>query len=152
MTKKQQELVEEKTHEQASSGLWFRMRTGRITASKFKNACHTDPECPSQSLILSICHPEIARFNTEATKWGCNHHEKTAMDAYCIYPKEKRVNFTVSDSGLFLSTEHPFLGAYPDYMESSLGNKQGISTIIFVLIAPKLCLLVRHIYFLSNVY
>ena len=43
VTKKQQELVEEKTREQASSRLWFRMRTGRITASKFKNACHTDP-------------------------------------------------------------------------------------------------------------
>ena len=38
VTKKQQELVEEKTREQASSRLWFRMRTGRITASKFKNA------------------------------------------------------------------------------------------------------------------
>lgn len=55
----------------------------------------------------------MARFNTEATKWGC-HHEKTARDAYCRYQKEKHVNFTVSDSGLFLSTEHPFLGASPD--------------------------------------
>lgn len=113
VTKKQQELVEEKTREQASSRLWFRMRTGRITASKFKNACHTDPACPSHSLIMSICHPEMARFNTEATKWGC-HHEKTARDAYCRYQKEKHVNFTVSDSGLFLSTEHPYLGASPD--------------------------------------
>ena len=105
--------MEEKTREQASSRLWFRMRTGRITASKFKNACHTDSARPSHSLIMSICHPEIARFNTEATKWGC-HHEKTARDANCRYQKEKHVNFTVSDSGLFLSTEHPFLGASPD--------------------------------------
>ena len=36
------------------------------------------------------------------------------MDVYCRYQKEKHVNFTVSDSGLFLSTEHPFLGASPD--------------------------------------
>ena len=49
VTKKQQELVEEKTCEQASSRLWFRMWTGRITASKFKNACHTDPACPSHT-------------------------------------------------------------------------------------------------------
>lgn len=105
--------MEEKTREQASSRLWFCMRTGRITASKFKNACHTDPACPSHSLIMSICHPEMAGFNTEATKWGC-HPEKTMRDAYCRYQKEKHVNFTVSDSGLFLSTEHPYLGASPD--------------------------------------
>ena len=35
-------------------------------------------------------------------------------DAYCRYQKEKHVNFTVSDPGLFLSTEHPYLRASPD--------------------------------------
>jgi len=92
VTKKQQELMEEKTREQASSR--FRMRAGQITASKFKNACHTDPTCPSHSLIMSICHPEISRFNTEATKWGC-HYEKRAKDAYYRYQKEMHVNFSV---------------------------------------------------------
>ena len=58
---------------QASSWLWFRMRTGRITASKFKKARHTDPAWPSHSLIMSISHPEMTRFKTEATKWGCHH-------------------------------------------------------------------------------
>lgn len=115
VTKKQQKLVQEKTRGQASSRLWFRMRTERITASKFKNinACHTDPAWPSHYLIMSICHPEMTRFNTEATKWGC-HHEQTAWDAYCRYQKEKHANFTVSDSTLFLSTEHPYRGASPD--------------------------------------
>jgi len=93
-TKKQQELVEEKIRGQANCRLWFRMRTGRITASKFKSACHTDPACPSHSLIMSICHPEMARFNTEATKWGC-HHEQTARDAYYRYQKERHKNFSV---------------------------------------------------------
>ena len=83
VTKKQQELVEEKTREQASSRLWFRMRTGRITASKLKNACHTDPACPSHSLIMSICHPEIARFNTE----GGEHGQMVGCDNDdCPYP------------------------------------------------------------------
>ena len=31
-----------------------------------------------------------------------------------IYQKAKHVNFTVSDSGLFLSTEHPYLKVSPD--------------------------------------
>lgn len=84
VTKKQQALVEERTRDQADSRLWFRMRTGRITASKFKNACHTDPSCPSHSLIMSICHTEMARFNTEATKWGCQH-EKVAKETYASF-------------------------------------------------------------------
>ena len=54
VSKKQQELVEERTRDQANSRLWFRMRTGRITASKFKSACHTDPACPSHSLIMNV--------------------------------------------------------------------------------------------------
>ena len=113
ITKKQQELVEEKTRDQANSRLWFRMRTGRITASKFKSAYHTDPSCPSHSLIMGICHPEMARFNTEATKWGCQH-ERAAREAYSCFQKERHKNFAVSDSGLFVSTKYPYLGASPD--------------------------------------
>ncbi|KAL9950729.1 hypothetical protein ACROYT_G043277 [Oculina patagonica] len=91
VSKKQQQLVEEKTRDQANSRLWFRMRTGQITASKFKSACQTDPSKPSHSLVMGICHPEMALFNTEATKWGCQH-ELTAREAYY----------------------HPYLGASPD--------------------------------------
>ena len=115
--KKQQALVEERTRGQANSRLWFRMTTGRITASRFYNACHTDPSCPSHSLIMGICHPEMARFNTEATKWGCQH-EQVAKEAYASYQKGKHKNFNMSDSGLFVSTDHPYLGASPDGLVS----------------------------------
>ena len=101
--KNQKALVEEKTRDQASSRLWFRMRTGRITASKFKAACRIDPTCPSQSLIMGICHPEMARSNTEATKWGCQH-EGTAREACCRYQKNRHADFVVTDPGLFIST------------------------------------------------
>ena len=113
--KNQQALVEEKTRDQANSRLWFRMRTGRITASKFKAACRTDPTCPSQSLIMGICHPEMAHFNTEATKWGCQH-EGTAREVCCRYQKNRHADFVVTDSGVFISTKHPYLGALPDGM------------------------------------
>ena len=37
---------------------WFAQRSGRITASKLKAACHTDPAFPSISLIKQkICYP-----------------------------------------------------------------------------------------------
>ena len=113
--KNQQALVEEKTRDQANSRLWFWIRTGRITASKFKAACHTDPTCPSQSLIMGIFHPEMARFNAEATKWGCQH-EGTAREACCRYQKNRHADFVVTDSGQFISTKHPYLGASPDGM------------------------------------
>ena len=54
--------VESQTRDQANSRIWFRLRAGRITASKFKAACHTDPTNPSLSLTLSICHPSPCGF------------------------------------------------------------------------------------------
>lgn len=117
ITKKQQVSVEERTRDQANSRLWFWLRTGRITASKFKSARHTDPACPSHSFIMSICHPEMPRFNTEATKWG-RYHEKAAREAYSCYQKQKHKHFFLSDSGLFVGTEEPYLGASPDGLVS----------------------------------
>lgn len=114
---KQQIAVEEQTRKQANSRLWFRMRTGRVTASKFKSACVTDPLKPSHSLIMSICHPELVKFSNEATKWGCNH-EETAKDAYFKLQKKRHQKLKVEESGFFISTEHGFLGATPDGLVS----------------------------------
>ena len=113
ITNQQKKIVEEKTRDQANSRLWFRMRTGRITASKFKSACRTNPALPSRSLIMSICHPELARFSTEAISWGCQH-ERTAKQCYSSFQNQKHKNFIISDSGLFISTDFPYLGASPD--------------------------------------
>ena len=93
--------------------VWFRMRTGRITASNFKRACHTDPANPSKSLIMSICYPEALRFSTVATRWGCRH-EHVALEMYTHMFGGEHEDFRVSKCGLFISTEYPFLGASPD--------------------------------------
>ena len=82
ITADQSQAVELCTRGQTNSRVWFRMRSGRITASKFKSACRTDPANPSTSLIMAICYPELSRFNTAATRWGCNH-EKEALKKYC---------------------------------------------------------------------
>lgn len=81
ITPEQVRLVELKTRTQAKSPLWFRMRTGRVTASKFKNACRTDPASPAISFVMSVCHPELTKFKTAATNWGCQH-EKIACAKY----------------------------------------------------------------------
>ena len=105
--------VESATRDQSKSKLWFKYRAGRITASKMKSACKTDPGLPSQSLIKTICYPEAFGFTTRATRWGCEH-EKTAIDYYGKACKEKHDDFELNKSGLFLNTDWPFIGASPD--------------------------------------
>ena len=77
ITKEQASNIEASTRDQAKSKTWFRYRAGRVTASKFKAAAHTDLSQPSQSLINSVCYPERYKFSSKATRWGCDH-EKTA--------------------------------------------------------------------------
>lgn len=57
VTAEQAKSVEKATREQANSKLWFRFGSERITASKMKSVCCTDPAMPAQSIIISICYP-----------------------------------------------------------------------------------------------
>lgn len=51
--------IEKSTHDQSNSKLWFNYRAGRVTAPRTKAVCKTDSALPSQSLIQSICYPEV---------------------------------------------------------------------------------------------
>ena len=117
VSQQQAKAVELSTKSQVRSRLWFSMRTGRITASRFKAASRTDPASPSVSLIMSVCHPELCRFKTAATCWGCAH-EKVARDKYVSMTSVAHNNFKIEESGLFLSTDYPFIGASPDGLVS----------------------------------
>ena len=83
VTEEQAKAVERATREQSNSKLWYRFRAGRITASKMKTACCTDPTMPAQSLIKNVCYPESYKFSSNATEWGCQH-EKFARDIFLI--------------------------------------------------------------------
>ena len=113
ISEQQVEAVELSTKSQSKSPLWVNMRTGRITASRFKAASHTSPASPSISLIMSICHPEISTFKTAATCWGCDH-EQVARDKYITLSSVSHQSFKVEESGFFISTEYSFVGASPD--------------------------------------
>lgn len=117
ITEEEARLLEEKTRDQSKSKDWFLYRAGRITASKFKAAARTDVSQPSLSLIRSICYPESHRFSSAATAWGCEH-ESVARDTYVAGCKGSHRNFSVKDSGLFVPTSHPYLGASPDDLVS----------------------------------
>lgn len=106
-------LVEKETRNQSQSKLWFKYRSGRITASKMKSVCHTDSTNPSQSLIKQICYPQSFVFHSKWTDWGCSH-EKLARNRYEHAMKTDHEDFSVSESGLVISSEWPFIGATPD--------------------------------------
>ena len=80
ISSKQAKAIEEATRNQSKSSLWFDMRAGRITVSKFHQACHTDPASPSIiSLIKDVCYG--SKFLSKATAWG-KTHEKHVLDRY----------------------------------------------------------------------
>ena len=55
---------------------------------------HTDPSNPSQSLIKSIVNPEVYKFSSKATAWGCKH-EKKAHNVYSKRMVENHHGFSV---------------------------------------------------------
>nr|XP_054755271.1 uncharacterized protein LOC129261235 [Lytechinus pictus] len=112
LTQSQADYVEQRTRKQAASKCWFQHRAGRITASKMKSACRTNPDQPSLSLIKSICYPG-KNFQTQATTYGCEHEEK-ARQAYIAEMQYTHENFSLHESGLVINPKYPHLGASPD--------------------------------------
>ena len=113
VTIEQSKCLEEATRAQAASKLWYRYRSGRITASKMKRVCRSNPDQPSQSLIRAICYPESQSFTSRATQWGCSH-EEIARKTYMDKMMDIHMNFQVSSSGFVINPLYPFIGASPD--------------------------------------
>ena len=128
VTPAQAQAVEEKTRSQCHSRLWHRMRSGRVTASRLKAVCCTDPAYPSTSLVMSIFHPELSQFRSAATTWGCKHESEARAKYETLYAPLHR-QFSVSDFGLFLNLDHPFIGASPDGLVSCLCCGDGIGEV-----------------------
>ena len=105
--------IEASTRKQSSSKEWFQQRAGRITASKFKSACATNPDKPSKSLIKGICYPDAHRFSNAATKWGIEK-EPVAREAFEFAVAADHLNLSVAECGLHVNGKLPFLGASPD--------------------------------------
>ena len=112
VTPVQQTHLEQITRGQASSKVWMKYRSGRITASRFYQAVHTDPHKPAISLIHAICYPESVKFKTAATEYGCEH-EKMAVNTYKL-KQIKHQEMKITPAGLVLFLEKACFGASPD--------------------------------------
>ena len=62
LTEEMSLAIEAATRSQAKCKLWYKYRSGRVTASRMKAVCSTAIENPSRSLIKSICYPDVCSF------------------------------------------------------------------------------------------
>ena len=102
--------------------------TGRVTASKLKSACSTNPAKPAKSLVKSLCYPEAHKFSAAATRWGCRNEGK-AREAYQKSIDQFDESLTKSDSGLNVDPRWPYLGTSPDGLVNCKCSGQGLCEI-----------------------
>ncbi len=113
VTREESQNLEQATVKQAECKQWHQFRTGRVTASRLKAVCKTSLTKPSLSLINQICYPQLTKFTSAATKWGCQH-EQDGRQMYESEMVQHHDNFNLRGSGLVISPAMPFLGASPD--------------------------------------
>lgn len=109
--------IEMETRKQSKCNEWFLYRTGRITASRAKAACHVKRLDSNISLVRALCYPRKNTFKSSATQWGCDH-EKEALKKYCSIMEGAHERFTLIQCGLFIHPLKPFLAASPDALVS----------------------------------
>ncbi|XP_019636874.1 PREDICTED: uncharacterized protein LOC109479362 [Branchiostoma belcheri] len=117
LTDKHIDMVEKDTRTQAKGPGFFRHRAGRIGASVSGTVFHSNLAQPPQSTLKSICYPHLYKVNTKATRHGCEQEER-AIDVYKEYMESNHVNLQIKKCGLFISKEHPYLHATPDFLVS----------------------------------
>lgn len=115
ISKEQITQVETDTITQAKGNNFFKHRAGRIGASQYKAACHSNPTVPSQSLIQSICYPELNKLFTKAVLHACKH-EGHAITAYQKKMEGKHTNFKIVKCGITINEEYPWLHATSDFL------------------------------------
>ena len=108
-------LIEKDTRKQSKGASFYHHRAGRIGASVSKLACHTNPAQPSQSLIKTICYPNLFKFSTAATEHGCKHEDQ-ATETFENFMRKKHIGYRTIKCGMFINKQFPWLHAAPDFL------------------------------------
>lgn len=101
--------LEESTRGQALNDTWLAQRCGRITSSRFGEVFKR--KSFTKTFIESFVH--LRNINTVATRWG-RENEKRAYQAYKLFAEQNHADFKISECGLFVQKETPYLAASPD--------------------------------------
>lgn len=119
LTTHEVEWVEQPTREQHKSDLWNWVRIGRVTASILKTVVRTSNEVPPPKMttLKVICHPYQVNIETPATSYG-RRNEPLARQYLSKMWNKNHQNSRISECGIFLSVDHPYLAASPDAIGS----------------------------------
>ena len=118
-----QKEIEETTRGQAQCAAWFLERRKRITASTCKGFVTARSQLRETRLIQKKLSGGFR--GNRATKWG-KEHETVAFEQYAEVQATAEAGFTVTLSGLIVSTEQPWLAASPDGIASSVSQGKGV--------------------------
>ncbi|XP_014674875.1 PREDICTED: uncharacterized protein LOC106814988 [Priapulus caudatus] len=105
--------LEKHTRSQAKSLIWHEHRSGRITASSAYTILHTDSDKPAPSVILRSTKPNPTEIRAAPLVYGRENEKRVFMMAGQFLGKTHS-NFELSQSGLMISEEKPWLSASAD--------------------------------------
>ncbi|CAH2092101.1 unnamed protein product [Euphydryas editha] len=99
--------IERSTVLQAESALWLELRRCILTASMFSKICKRRPNTDSAPLVKTLLY-SYNLDNVPSIKHGKENESKALAQL------SDQMNIDIKKCGLFISTEHFFLGATPD--------------------------------------
>ena len=121
VTPEKVKLLETMTAGQRHNPLWMDARQWRVTASNFGKVCnrHREPGY-YPPFLLKLLLGDYGTPVSAPLQWGIAH-EDIALQAYAA-----QVERQVDPCGIFISCDHPFLGASPDGIVFNDGNEMGL--------------------------
>ena len=104
--------IEEATRDQAGSYLWKKKRMKRITASKVGSITKIKKTTKRSNRVKEILYHTF--HGNEATRYGILMEDVARMD-YITYQREKKSStMSVTNCGLFVSIDNPWLASSTD--------------------------------------
>lgn len=106
--------IEAATNGQSTSQLWYAMRNGRLTSSRFGEILHRRSSTDSRRLVRDIMgYGGPIKSLTPAMRWG-KENEDNARQRYIHNRSTVGEDMVVTSCGLHLMAEKSYLGASPD--------------------------------------
>ena len=113
VSQEEAEKIQLETKEQSKSSAWFKARQCRITASYFGRVCKKLPSNPGIKLANSITSQCQKQYTPTPCVWG-KENEPLAVEAYIQHMAMQQRTVIVTQTGLMINPNFPYLGASPD--------------------------------------
>ena len=120
--------IEKMTRGQNKNESWMEARMGRITSSVFGQVLKKKDSTSPESTLRTVLG--YSSFDNISTKWG-RQHEPAARRIYLKSQLKDHPGLTVTQCGLLVNPDFPYLGSSPDGLvscpcEKCKGNPEGV--------------------------